>query len=257
MAMARVNPTRMELKKLQARYTTARRGHKLLKDKRDELMRQFLEVVRENKALRERVEERLAGVYQAFSVANAVMSPKMLEAAMICPAKEGSLEVIYRNRMSVTVPEYHLELQDNGRIAQNTTGYGLAFTSGELDDSLQALSDCMEDLIRLAQMEKTAQLLAKEIEKTRRRVNALEYIMIPQYLATMKSIKMKLEENERGNITRLMKVKDMMLQEQRQVHRREDEEAEWEEESEDADGSVRAKERDASLSEPDGPCRRD
>lgn len=216
MAEIRVNPTRMELKKMQARYQTARRGHKLLKDKRDELMRRFLDVVRENKTLRETVEKKLAGVYRGLSVANAVMSRKELEEAMLCPARESALAVSYRNLMSVVVPEFELGVAA-GQIGETTPqSYGLAFTSGELDASLSALSDCMEDMIRLAQMEKTAQMLAQEIERTRRRVNALEYIMIPQYLATIKSIKMKLDENERGNTTRLMKVKDMMLQEQRE-----------------------------------------
>ncbi len=212
MAELRVNPTRMELKKIQARYTTARRGHKLLKDKRDELMKKFLEVVRENKTLREKVEASLAQVQGALSLASAVSSPNMLKEALILPKKQGSLEVDYKNVMSVTVPVFSLKaLSEGGADSYN---YGMAFTSGELDASLRELNDLMEDLVRLAEMEKTAQMLAEEIEKTRRRVNALEYIMIPQYLETMKSIKMKLEENERGNTTRLMKVKDMMLKNQ-------------------------------------------
>ncbi len=215
MAELRVNPTRMELKKLQARYATARRGHKLLKDKRDELMKQFLEVVRENKALRERVEATLATVYGSFSVAGAVSSPQMLKEALLLPKKEGRLDVTYRNLMSVTVPVFSLEILSEG--GADSYNYGMAFTSGELDSAARELSGMLEDLVRLAELEKTAQMLAEEIEKTRRRVNALEYIMIPRYLATMKSIKMKLEENERGNTTRLMKVKDMMLQAQLQA----------------------------------------
>ncbi len=212
MAELRVNPTRMELKKLQARYATARRGHKLLKDKRDELMKQFLEVVRENQALREKVEASLASVYAAFSVAGATSSPLMLKEALLLPKKEGKLDVSYRNLMSVTVPTFSLQvLSEGGADGYN---YGMAFTSGELDSAARALGDLLEDLVKLAEMEKTAQMLAEEIEKTRRRVNALEYIMIPRYLETMKSIRMKLEENERGNTTRLMKVKDMMLQAQ-------------------------------------------
>ena len=221
MAEIRVNPTRMEMKKLQSRYTTARRGHKLLKDKRDELMKQFLEVVREDKSLRERVERALETYYRGFSVASASANPKMLEEALICPKKEGSLEVTYKNMMSVTVPEFNLELM--GKDAQDSYNYGLAFTSGELDASLAQMSAVMEDMIALAQSEKTVQLLAQEIEKTRRRVNALEYIMIPKYLATIKSIKMKLDENDRGNTTRLMKVKDMMLKAQLQAGKQDDE----------------------------------
>ena len=212
MAELRVNPTRMEMKRIQTRYQTARKGHKLLKDKRDELMKQFLDVVREDKVLRERVEAALAEVYGGFTVASAVSSPKMLEEALICPKKECDIAVEYKNMMSVTVPVFRTKVHAAGN--SDSYNYGMAFTSGELDSSLRALSSVMEDMIRMAELEKTAQLLAQEIERTRRRVNALEYILMPQYLATIKSIKMKLDENERGNTTRLMKVKDMMLQAQ-------------------------------------------
>lgn len=208
MAEIRVNPTRMEMKKLQTRYTTARRGHKLLKDKRDELMRQFLDVVREDKELRERVEMRLAAAYGSFSVASAVSSPEMLREALIMPRKEGSLDISYKNMMSVTVPVFDYRTEEES----GAMNYGMAFTSGELDSSVRELGEIMQDLVRMAELEKTAQLLAEEIEKTRRRVNALEYIMMPRYLEGIKRIKMKLEENERGNLTRLMKVKDMMVE---------------------------------------------
>ena len=223
MAELRVNPTRMEMKRIQTRYQTARKGHKLLKDKRDELMKQFLDVVREDKALRERVESSLATVYQSFTIASAVSSPKMLEEALICPKKECDLTVDYQNMMSVTVPKFSMRVLAEGN--SDSYNYGLAFTSGELDSSLRELSGIMEDLLRMAELEKTAQLLAEEIERTRRRVNALEYILMPQYLATIKSIKMKLDENERGNTTRLMKVKDMMLQAQLVGKHDEEEEA--------------------------------
>lgn len=216
MAEIRVNPTRMEMKKLQGRYTTARRGHKLLKDKRDELMKQFLDVVREDKALRERVESALKEYYRGFSVASASGNPRMIEEALISPKKEGGLKVSYKNMMSVTVPEFESDSTDDGTAVAEGFNYGLAFTSGELDNSLRELNGILGDLLRMAELEKKAQLLAQEIEKTRRRVNALEYIMMPQYLAAIKSIKMKLDENERGNTTRLMKVKDMMLKAQRQ-----------------------------------------
>lgn len=199
----------MELKKVQARYTTARRGHKLLKDKRDELMKRFLEVVREDKELRIRVEAALGAVHNSFSIASAVSSPQMLKEAMLLSKREGRLDVSYRNLMSVTVPVYSLEVTGEG--GSDSYNYGMAFTSGELDASLRELNGILADLVRMAELEKTAQMLAEEIEKTRRRVNALEYIMMPRYLETIKSIKMKLEENERGNTTRLMKVKDMML----------------------------------------------
>ncbi len=211
MAEIHVNPTRMEMKRYQNRYRTAQRGHKLLKDKRDELMRRFLDVVRENKQLRERVEAALAQAYGGLTVAGAVMNPKMLEEALICPGKEGELLVEQRNVMSVNVPKFEMRMRASGAQSCN---YGLAFTSGELDSALEALSAVAEDMVRMAELEKTAQLLAEEIERTRRRVNALEHILMPRYLETVRTIRMRLEENERGNITRLMKVKDMMLQSQ-------------------------------------------
>lgn len=203
----RVNPTRMELKKLQTRYQTARRGHKLLKDKRDELMRRFLEIVKEDKELRERVEAALSRAYGGFAVAGAVSNPKMMQEALLLPRKEADVSVEYRNRMSVVVPEFTLKLRGSGE----SRNYGYAFTSGELDGSIDELGKILEDLLHMAQLEKQAMMLAEEIERTRRRVNALEHIMMPRYLAAIKQIKMKLEENERSNITRLMKVKDMML----------------------------------------------
>jgi V/A-type H+-transporting ATPase subunit D len=207
-----VNPTRMELKKMKTRYANARRGHKLLKDKRDGLMKQFLETVRQNKELREKVEASLQGVYGSLSIAGAVSGPAVLEESLMLPKTQGKLDVRYKNVMSVTVPEFTMEVM--GKDGQDSYNYGLAFTSGELDASLASMSAIMEDLVALAQSEKTVQMLAQEIEKTRRRVNALEYIMIPKYLATIKSIKMKLDENDRGNTTRLMKVKDMMIKAQ-------------------------------------------
>ncbi len=222
MANIQVNPTRMEMKRYQIRYQTARRGHKLLKDKRDELMRQFLDVVREDKALRERVESALKQVYGGFTVAGAVSSPKMLEEALICPKKEGSLSVEYRNLMSVNVPVFQLQVHSAGNT--DHYNYGLAFTSGELDSALRALNEILEDLLRMAELEKTAQLLAEEIERTRRRVNALEYILMPQYLEIIRNIRMRLEENDRGNTTRLMKVKDMMVQAQMEQNALADEE---------------------------------
>ena len=224
-----VNPTRMELKKMKIRYANARRGHKLLKDKRDGLMKQFLETVRQNKELCEKVEASLSGVYDSLAIAGAVSGPKVLEESLMLPKKQGKLDVRYRNVMSVTVPEFDLEVI--GKDAQDSYNYGLAFTSGELDASLAQMSSVMEDMIALAQSEKTVQLLAQEIEKTRRRVNALEYIMIPKYLATIKSIKMKLDENDRGNTTRLMKVKDMMLKAQLQAGKQQEDEDEDQEEA--------------------------
>ena len=207
MAEIRVNPTRMELKKLRARYATARRGHKLLKDKRDELMRCFLEVVSECKTLREQVEAALEAAHGSFSLAAATTHPKMLEVALLLPKARAKIPVTFKNRMGVTVPSF----DGDSLGAIDAANYGLAFTSGELDAAIATFGEILPQMLRLAAREKEAMLLAEEIERTRRRVNALEHIMMPRYLAAIKSIEMKLDENERGNITRLMKVKDMIL----------------------------------------------
>ena len=204
-----VNPTRMELTKLKGRLKTALRGHKLLKDKRDELMRQFMDVVRENRALRQSVEEALIRAHSSFTVASALMSPEMLEQALLYPRQSVDLDVTYRNMMSVNVPEYHFHTKSDN--PEEIYPYGFASTSGELDDAVRALSEVFEGMLRLAQIEKTTQLLSEEIEKTRRRVNALEYVKIPEMQENIKYITMKLEENERAATIRLMKVKDMIL----------------------------------------------
>ncbi len=211
MAELQVNPTRMELKRYQTRAVTAKRGHKLLKDKLDELMRLFLETVREDRALREEVETALAQVYGGFTVAGAVSSPRMLREALIAPRKEGELAVSYRNLMSVEAPKFDFRVKTLD--STEFCSYGMAFTSGELDGAVMALNGVLEKMIRMAELEKTAQLLAEEIERTRRRVNALEHILIPRYMRTVSRIRMRLEENERENITRLMKIKDMALKE--------------------------------------------
>ena len=210
MVMMNVNPTRMELKRLKTRLTTARRGHKLLKDKRDEMMKRFLDIVRENMELRREVEKALVSANRGFAVASAVMSSDILEQSLMFPTKTVELEVSYRNIMSVDVPEFSFAESDG----QTIYPYGYAMTSGELDDAVDGLSRLMPKLLKLAETEKSAQLLAQEIEKTRRRVNALEYVMIPELSEKIKEITMKLDENERGNLTRLMKVKDMMIKEQ-------------------------------------------
>ena len=205
-----VTPTRMVLNKMKNRLKTATRGHKLLKDKRDELMRQFLEVVRKNKELRAKVEQGLTEAFSAMTVASALMSPEMLEQALIYPKQSVSLDMTFRNIMSVNTPVYDIRM--NSDKSGDIYPYGFAQTSGKLDDALSELSGVFSDMLRLAQIEKTVQLLAIEIEKTRRRVGALEYVLIPQLEETIKFITMKLDENERGNLTRLMKVKDMMLE---------------------------------------------
>ncbi|MBQ3533307.1 MAG: V-type ATP synthase subunit D [Oscillospiraceae bacterium] len=210
MANKTINPTRMELTRLKGRIKTARRGHKLLKDKRDELMKQFMEVVRKNRALRRRVEEGLEKAGRAMAVAGAVMSPEMLEQALLYPKQSVELDVTYRNVMSVNVPVYHYHTANEDPT--EIYPYGFAQTSGELDAAIEALGAVFQDMLALAEVEKTMQLLAQDIEKTRRRVNALEYVVIPEMERNIRYITMKLDENERGNTTRLMKVKDMVLQ---------------------------------------------
>jgi V/A-type H+-transporting ATPase subunit D len=200
----------MVLNQLKGRLKTAARGHKLLKDKRDELMRQFMDVIRLNKELRTRVEAGLTEAFGALTVASAVMSPKMLEQALMYPRQSVELGVQFKNIMSVRVPEYSFSTKtaDPGEIYP----YGFAQTSGELDVAMQAISSVFEDMLELARVEKTMQLLAEEIEKTRRRVNALEYVMIPEMEENIRYISMKLAENENSTKVRLMKVKDMVLQ---------------------------------------------
>ena len=211
MATKTVTPTRMELTRLKTRLKTATRGHKLLKDKRDELMRQFLEIVRRNRELRTRVDEGLSNANRSIAVASAIMSPEVLGQALLYPRQRVEFDMSFKNVMSVNVPVYDFktELDDPSAIYP----YGFAQTSGELDDALAALGEVFSDMLELAQIEKTMQLLADEIEQTRRRVNALEYVMIPEMRTNIKYISMKLEENDRSTKVRLMKVKDMVLKE--------------------------------------------
>ena len=210
MAGTAIIPTRMVLNQLKGRLKTARRGHKLLKDKRDELMRQFMDVVKRNKVLRERVEEGLTEAFAAQQVASSIMSPEMLEQALIYPRQSVELDMKFKNIMSVNVPVYSFQTKNND--PSEIYPYGFAQTSGELDDALEHLAKVFEDMLELAEVEKTMQLLAEEIEKTRRRVNALEYVMIPDLEKNIKYITMKLEENENATKVRLLKVKEMVLQ---------------------------------------------
>ena len=200
----------MVLNQLKGRLKTARRGHKLLKDKRDELMRQFMDVVKENKVLRDRVETGLTGAFASLQVASAIMSPEMLEQALLYPRQSVELDMKFKNIMSVNVPVYSFTTKNND--PSEIYPYGFAQTSGELDDALEKMAKVFEDMLQLAQGEKTMQLLAEAIEKTRRRVNALEYVMIPELEQNIKYITMKLEENENATKVRLLKVKEMVLQ---------------------------------------------
>ncbi len=209
MAVLNVNPTRMELTNLKRKLVTAQRGHKLLKDKRDELMRRFLDLVRENKELRRKVEEGIARANSHMAVARSVMSDNTIDVALMMPTQSMELEISEQNVMSVMIPKYDVKMKTAKE--DDIYSYGYAFTSDDLDVAVKSLSDIMPLMIRLAEVEKSCQMMADEIEKTRRRVNALEHVMIPQYQETIKYITMKLDENERSTTTRLMKVKDMML----------------------------------------------
>ncbi len=203
----RVNPTRMELTRIKRRLVTARRGHKLLKDKRDEMVRQFILLVRENRALRQEVERELSAALNSFALARSVTEPELMEEALFYPARNIAIDMTTRSILSVRVPSIRVREET---MRETTLSYGLAETSAQLDGAIAGLADLLPKLIQLAEVEKSCDLLADEIEKTRRRVNALEYVMIPQFEETIRFITMKLDENERGNLTRLMKVKSMI-----------------------------------------------
>lgn len=211
MAKLNVNPTRMELSRLKIRLKTAVRGHKLLKDKQDELMRQFIEMIKHNKKLREKVEVMLQNSFKDFLLSRGVMSDEMLENAVAYPKEKIGLTIKKKNIMSVNVPRMTFVRNEENSVG-SMYSYGYAQTSADLDDAIDGLSNVMSELLELSEVEKACQLMADEVEKTRRRVNALEYMTIPQLEETIRFIQMKLDENERGSITRLMKVKEMMAQ---------------------------------------------
>lgn len=208
MSVLNVNPTRIELTNLKKKLMVARKGHKLLKDKRDEMMRQFLDIVKENKTLRAKTEKSLIEAERKIMTSKAVMGEKKLTAALMLPKNRAEVSVEEKNVMSVNLPQFCIS--DKG---VNVLPYGFANTDGELDEGISALQEALPDLIKLASEENAIMLLATEIEKTRRRVNALEHVMIPNYEDTIRYITMKLDEAERSNTARLMKVKDMMIEE--------------------------------------------
>lgn len=209
MAKLNVNPTRMELSRLKKKLATSVRSHKLLKDKQDELVRQFIGLVKENNELRDEVEAQLSMAFKNFMLSKATMGSDVTEGALSLPKEHITVDIESKNVMSVNVPvlTFKREMEgDEGSIYP----YGFSTTSPELDDSVNQLYNVLPSLLRLTEIEKSCQLMADEIEKTRRRVNALEYMTIPQLEETIKYIRMKLDENERGALTRLMKVKDMI-----------------------------------------------
>ncbi|MBQ7836005.1 MAG: V-type ATP synthase subunit D [Clostridia bacterium] len=206
MAELKITPTRMEQKKLKLRLEMSRRGHRLLSNKRDELMRQFIETVREAKKLREVLSSEAEILDNSFIAAAAVSDPKIMIESLMLPSAMGELKVKRKSIMSVEVPVFSYDIK-----ALSSIPYGFAFTSGELDEAISYVASVATRLIKLAELESCAMLLCEEIEKTRRRVNALEHIMIPQYENALRRIAMKLDENERASATRLMKVKDMII----------------------------------------------
>ena len=204
MARLNVNPTRMALSELKARLKTSSRGHKLLKDKQDELMRQFIDMIKENKALREKVEEKLQNSFSDFLMASAIMGPEFLDEAVSFP------------KTKVIIPQMKFSREGEADSSE-IYPYGYAQTSQDLDLAIDSLNSVMDDMLELAQIEKATQLMADEIEQTRRRVNALEYRTIPDLEETIKYIRAKLDENERANITRLMKVKDIIAKQENEA----------------------------------------
>jgi V/A-type H+-transporting ATPase subunit D len=209
MAVLRVNPTRMELTQMKRRLVTAKRGHKLLKDKRDELVRRFILIVKENAKLRKQVELELGDALKDFALARAVMEPGAMYQSLLYPARTASMTFGKRSILSVPVPVYQM---DESSLSKSVLPYGMVETSSQLDGAIETMAKVLPLLIKLAETEKTSTLLADEIQKTRRRVNALEYVMIPQFEETIRYITMKLDENERSALTRLMKVKDMIAE---------------------------------------------
>ena len=210
MAILNVNPTRMEMTNLKRKLATALRGHKLLKDKRDELMQQFMGLIKENKRLRQELEPLLKTAQGQLAAAQSATGREISDVSLSLPKQSVSLTVEKKNIMSVLIPKYAVKFKTEDK--NDIFSYGYAYTCADMDDAILSLSNLLPKLIRLAEVEKSCQLMASEIEKTRRRVNALEHVMIPRYVDTIRYITMKLDENERSTTTRLMKVKDMMLE---------------------------------------------
>ena len=224
MAIMRVNPNRMELLRLKEQLRVARRGHKLLKDKRDELMRQFLLLALEVDELRRQTEKIIEGAHREMLLARAVNGPRIVDGALMAAGSPLCVAVGGENTMSVKTPVLHFPEEAEEEKRKIALPYGLASVSGEVDQALDSYHEALPYMMRLATMEHKAHLMAAEIERTRRRVNSLEYVMIPSLEETIRSITMKMDENERGNLTRLMKVKDMIVEQAIEKRRRQIEE---------------------------------
>ena len=209
MASMNVNPTRMELTRLKRELATAKRGHKLLKDKQDEMVRQFMNLIKQNRELRIKIENELSVISSTFNSARLKMSYAGLMEALMVPSQNIQVETSSRTIMNMSVPSLNVKTDDSIDIT-----YGFAFTPCELDDSVIKLSNLVSSMVKLAEIEKSCDMLAGEIEKTRRRVNAIEYVLVPNLEDTIHFITMKLEDNERSNIIRLMKSKEIILNRQ-------------------------------------------
>lgn len=206
MARLNINPTRMELKRVRARLKTAVRGHKLLKDKSDEMVRQFSALIKYNKLLREEVEEKLSGALQEFTLAKSITDAKVLEEAIMMPAHSLTVKAGYKNVLNIKSPK--LDIETSGGSVN--IPYSFMSVSGEFDAAIVTIDNLLEKMLKLSEVEKTCNMLSADIQKTKRRVNALEFVLIPQMEETIKFITMKLEENERSNLIRIMKVKTMI-----------------------------------------------
>lgn len=211
MAILNVNLTRIESINMKKSLKTAQRGHKLLKDKLDELIKKIIELVQKNEQLRKKTDEMLTNAYQNFMLAKAVMGEEGIEEALVIPKQAVSVNISENSIMSVKIPQFDFkkEAEEN---TNNKILYGFAYTTSELDKAIESFSEVAENLLELAQNEKAIELISAEIEKTRRRVNAIENVTIPNYIDTIKYIQLKLSEDERASTSRLMKIKDMLME---------------------------------------------
>lgn len=199
-----INPTRMELLRLKKRLVLAQKGHKLLKDKQDELVRQFLSIIEDTKRLRIQVDDEIQSVYQSYSIAEGVVGGANIEGLFSLPGASTVLKSGMRPVMNLKVPVFEVD------VTGDPFNYGDAQSSVLVDRSVRLFGKLLTSLLKLAELEKSSIVLAEEIEKTRRRVNALEYILIPNISDTIKYITMKLSEMERSNLTRVMRVKEVI-----------------------------------------------
>ena len=202
--LLKVNPNRMELLRLKKRLVLAKRGHKLLKDKRDALIQEFIRLVKETKVMREELEDKLMKCYIIFSNASSLMSKITLEETLMFPKAKSTIEVTFKNIMSVYVPKYIFKYEGN------FYAYSLVNTTPELDIALRNFYEILPSMLKLAELDKAVSLLAEEIEKTRRRVNALEYVLIPDLEETVKFITLKLDEVARSTTSAIMRIKEII-----------------------------------------------